>query len=199
MADQSTKLKDLKLKDKETAALRAVTDEKDDDADTIRPAPKEQEEPDPPLELGGFLTFVPNYQYHERSSSSSSSSSPSSSTDDYNTPHSPTTTTTTEILARDTELGQGILFESRPCEIVGRKDSRAPSGAVASRHKVALELVELFDKEAVGAGVGPALVVKATERLERVEVRRERWCLVCGYPSFCFLVFDFFSGFHFYG
>ena len=196
MADQSTKLKDLKLKDKETAALRAVTDE-EDDADTIRPAPKEQEEPDPPLEIGGFLTFVPNYQYHQRSSSSSSS--PSSSTIDYNTSQSPTTTTTTEILARDTELGQSILFESRPCEIVGRTDSRAPSGAVASRHKVALGLVELFDKEAVGVGLGPALVVKATERLERVEVRRDRWCLVCGYPSFCFLVFVFFSGFHSYG
>lgn len=196
MADQSTKLKDLKLKDKETAALRAVTEE-DDDADTIRPAPKEQEEPESPLEIGGFLTLVPNYQYHQRSSSSSSS--PSSSTNDYNTPQSPTTTTTTEILARDTELGQSILFESRPCEIVGRTDSRAPSGAVASRHKVALELVELFDKEAVGVGVGPALVVKATERLERVGVRRERWCLVCGYPSFGFLVFVFFSGFYSYG
>ena len=82
---------------------------------------------------------------------------------------------------------------------MGRTDSRAPSGAVASRHKVALELVELFDKEAVGVGVGPALVVKATERLERVGVRRERWCLVCGYPSFGFLVFVFFSGFYSYG
>lgn len=105
------------------------------------------EEPEEPLELGGFLTRV-----HKKA-------------------HFITTPTNTP--ARDLSVGQVILFGDRPREIVGKTASLAPSGPLASRHKIALELIELFDKEAL-----TPVVVKAKEEFDLVPFARVRYTVL---------------------
>ena len=111
---------------------------------------EEDDEMTDPLDIGGFLTPV-NPQ-----------------------PIDPPTL----VHARDLTVGQAILINNQPFDIISRSDSRAQSGALASRHKVTLKLVELFDK-----GPREPLVVKATEEMKRVHVARVRYNVVCMLPQ----------------
>ena len=114
----------------------------------------EEQDPEEPLELGGFLTPQEGQ---------------------------PTIEAPTEIPARDLKTGQAILFEGRPYKLVGRTDSLASSGPLAARHKIALELVDLFSKEALGR----PLDVRATEKLQLISTARSRYTVVCMlFPSF---------------
>lgn len=92
-------------------------------------------------------------------------------------PHNHTPRYAATILTEGRELnpGDAVRIEGRPYEIVRRGDSRAKSGPAGLRHKVELGLVELFDK----GRVGEAMVVGATERVERVGMERGRWTVVC--------------------
>lgn len=103
-----------------------------------------------PLEIGGFLTPVKTQP--------------------------PIEPAIIETLGRDLSVGQVIYSHGRHCDIISRNDTRAQSGPLASRHQVTLKLVELFDVEQKER-LEP-IVVKATQKLQRVNVARVRYSMV---------------------
>lgn len=100
-----------------------------------------------PLEIGGFVTPVKSEF---------------------------TVETPKATLARDLLPDQAILFEDRPYEVTGTKHTMAKSGPLDSRYKVAIELIELFDKSKLDP-----LILRATEQLKRVNTARVRYTVVC--------------------
>ena len=152
-------LKNLKIADEEDVKGKKKEDPKENIKDTkTEDVEEEEDESKKPLEIGGFLTPVNNTQ--------------------------PTIDPPKEVLARDLSAGHAILLaDGRPCEVLCRTDTRAQQGPLASRHKIVLELVELFDR-----GTLDPLVVKATEKLKRVDVKRVKYTVVCLLFSFLFLL-----------
>ena len=159
-------LKDLNLeqtkKDDTKKEHMKIEKKKKEDAtkgDTKPPSPTESEHiEEQPLEIGGYLT--PLSKDH------------------------PAPPPSIQTLARDLIAGQTFLYQGRPVEIISRTHTLAQTGTLASRHKVHLEVVDLFDKERVGGG---PLVFRAKDPVERVQgVERARWCFVCYFvsPSF---------------
>lgn len=108
----------------------------------------EEEDLEQPLELGGFLTPV-NFD--------------------------PTIETPTDVPATDLAPGHVILFDNSPFEIIGKTASLAQSGPLNSRHKIYLQLIDLFTKQPKT----DTLAVNAREHLKLVKPTRVRYTLVC--------------------
>lgn len=152
---EDTAQEHMKGKNKEDTDEDAITtiedsDEEEEEEDADNDSSSSQSESNKPLEIGGFLTPLDNKTQ---------------------SPIDPAK----EVLARDLSPGNAILLtpDGRPCEIAARTDTRALQGPLASRHQIALELIDLWDKETVERAV-----VKATEKMRRVVVERRSWEVV---------------------
>ena len=169
MAEHNMSGKGVGTKKMGTKKASFYLGEDDDDDDTEVEETREEEEDDEededeeeveeedmwegvePLELGGFMTPLLKNAF------------PSAPTDTF---------------ARDLAVGHVVLFRDRACEIVGKTNTLAQSGPLASRHTIALDLIELFDKEAL-----TPFVVKAKDKLALVKSARVRYTVVCVPPN----------------
>ncbi len=163
MAKQMEKVQFMTPGDTKTENTKHADPKKEDPKtqDTNTKDPNEEDtisdDSDQALEFGGFLAPLP--------------------------PIHPTATPI-DTHARDLNPGHIIVVAGRPCEIVSRKDSLGRLGPLASRHKVELELQDVFDKEALEE----RLAARATEKLKKVEVERVRYDFVCFSPPSCWSV-----------
>lgn len=157
-------LKSLEIADTASENVKGKRREDiDEDAITAIQDSEEEEEDDDdeskkPLEIGGFLTPL-----DEKAQ--------------------PPIDPPKETLARDLSPGKAIIAsDGSPCEISARTDTRALQGPLASRHQIALELIDLWDRDKL-----ERLVVKATEKMREVAVRRGMYEVV-GLPFFLSLL-----------
>ena len=159
---ETKKEREEKEKDDTMRREKEIEHSKEEDAESAETAIADPNPPPPtaseptaeeqPLEIGDFLTPL----------------------------HRLAVAPTVETYALDLTVGQTILHQGQPVEIIRREHTLASTGPLNSRHKVRLEVVALFDKERVGP-----LVLKGKEKMEKVvDVKRRRWCFVCCFPIF---------------
>ena len=160
---EKKKEREEKEKDDTIKREQKIEPSKEEDAESVETAIADPNPPSPtrlepteegeqPLEIGDFLTPL----------------------------HRPAVAPTVETYALDLTVGQTILHQGQPVEIIRREHTLANTGPLNSRHKVRLEVVALFDKERVGP-----LVLKGKEKMEKVvDVKRRRWCFVCCSPIY---------------